>query len=97
MGLNNYQSRLQSLDVLDQYASYLKGESDFFEGYMMKLKVIHESFADNDQWNDVKHTEFFEGPVNDIILEASKMRVRIDEAIGRLYQLKASYANAGIK
>lgn len=96
MGNNNYQFRLQSLDVLDQYANKLKKESDDLLSYQNNFKTIHETLADSDEWNDIKHTEFFEGPINDVILEASKLRSKIEEAIGRLNQLKSTYANAGV-
>jgi len=97
MGDNSYQARLRSLEVLDRYAIYLKGESDFFSGYPMKLKIIHESFSDSDDWNDIRHTEFFEDQLEEIILEASKIRIKMDEAIERLYYLKEIYSNAGFK
>jgi len=97
MGNNNYQFRLQSLEILDQYAAKLKQESDQLQGYPMTLKNLHESYSDSDQWNDIKHTEFFEGPMNEIILEASTLRTKIDEAINRLNQLKGMYANAGVR
>jgi hypothetical protein len=97
MGNNKYQSRLQSLEVLDQYISKLKIESETMLGYPMALKNLHESFADTDEWNDVKHTEFFEGPINDIILTASDLRVKIEAATEQLLRLKSMYSNAGVK
>lgn len=97
MGNNNFQFRLQSLDVLDQYAGKLKQEADNLLGAPIKIKNLHESFADNDEWNDIRHTEFFEGPINEIILETSKLIVVIDEAIQQLNQLKNTYASVGIK
>ncbi len=97
MGNNSYQFRLQSLEILDQYAAKLKQEADTLLGYPMTIKNLHESYSDSDQWNDIKHTEFFEGPVNEIILEASNLRTKIEEAISRLNLLKSTYANAGVR
>ncbi len=97
MGNNNYQFRLQSLEVLDQYSNKLKLESDHLLSYPLTLKKIHEEFAESDQWNDVKHTEFFEEQMNNIILEVSTLKSKIDEAMNRLNQLKGLYSNAGIK
>jgi hypothetical protein len=96
MGNNNYQFRLQSLEVLDDYIAKLKQEEDFYIGYPMTLKQIHESYAESDKWNDIKHTEYLEETLNDVILESQILRQKIEEAISRLNQLKNIYANAGV-
>ncbi len=96
MGNNNYQFRLQSLEVLDQYIAKLRQEVDFCLGYPKKIKDIHLGFSESDSWNDVKHTEFFEQHVEEIGLKVGELQMRIEEAINRLNQLKSIYANAGV-
>jgi hypothetical protein len=96
MGNNNYQFRLQSLDILDEYALKLKQEEEFLLGYPMKMRQIHEEFTDSDKWNDIKHTMYFEEELNDIILSSQVFRGKIESAIQRLTQLKQIYSQAGI-
>lgn len=96
MGNNNFQFRLQSLEVLDEYINKLKQETDFCLGYPRKFQEIHESFSESDKWNDVKHSEFNENFVSEIALKVSDLRIKIEEAANRLGQLKGIYANAGV-
>jgi hypothetical protein len=96
MGNNNYQFRLQSLEVLDDYISKLRKEVDFCLGYPKMIKDIHLGFSESDRWNDVKHTEFFEQHIEEIGLKISELHMRMEEAINRLNQLKGIYANAGV-
>lgn len=96
MGNNNYQFRLQSLDILDEYTMKLQQEDQFLLGYPMKLKQIHEEFAGSDKWNDIKHTVFFEEELNEVILSSQIFREKIESAIQRLAQLKQIYSQAGI-
>lgn len=97
MGNNNYQFRLQSLDILEEYSMKLRQEEQFLLGYPMKLKQIHEEFADADKWNDIKHTMYFEEELNEVILSSERLRENLNKAMERLTQLKSIYAQAGIR
>lgn len=96
MGNNTYQFRLQSLDTLDEYRAKLQQEEQFLLGYPMKLKQLHEEFADADKWNDIKHTMYFEEELNEIILSSQVLRENLNKAMERLNQLKQIYSQAGI-
>lgn len=97
MGNNNYQFRLQSLDILDEYRMKLQQEENALLGYPMKLKQIHEEFADVDKWNDIKHTMYFEEELNEVILSSERLRENLNKAMEKLTQLKAIYSQAGVR
>jgi hypothetical protein len=97
MGNNNYQFRLESLDILDEYRMKLQQEENALLGYPMKLKQIHEEFADADKWNDIKHTMYFEEELNEVIQSSERLRENLNKAMERLTQLKAIYSQAGVR
>lgn len=96
MGNNNYQFRLQSLDALDEYKMKLEQQLNFLLGLPRTIQGIHESFSDSDKWNDIKHTEFFEEEINEIILALSLASDKVNKASDKLMKLKNIYASAGI-
>ena len=96
MGDNNYQFKLQSLDVLDEYKMKLEQQLDFLTSLPRSIQGIHEDFSNNDKWNDIKHTVFFEEELNEIILALSLASDKVSKASDKLMKLKNIYASAGI-
>ena len=58
MGNNNYQFRLQRLEILDKYIMALTKEKEHFNTFQFGIVNLHEDYAGSDEWNDVKHTRF---------------------------------------
>jgi hypothetical protein len=96
MGNNNYQFRLQSLDVLDDYRSKLSKEQETINNLGFVLTNLHGSYADEDRWNDIKHSQFENMYIAEIRAVADSLREKIAEAVNQLDTYKGIYSNAGI-
>ncbi len=96
MGNNNYQFRLQRLEILDKYIMALTKEKEHFNTFQFGIVNLHEDYAGSDEWNDVKHTRFKDEHVAAIQLACQSVNDKIQEACNALNQLKSTYANAGV-
>lgn len=96
MGNNNYQFRLQSLDVLEDYKLKLSKEQEYINNLGFVLANLHGSYADEDKWNDIKHTQFEDAYIKPIQAINNSLRERIAEAVMQLQALKHVYEAAGV-
>ena len=96
MGNNNYQFKLRNLDVLSKYTMELTNKMEIFNNFQFELANIHQKYADEGEWDDVKHTRFKDEHIDSIIKASEAARLSIAEACSRLNQLRSEYANAGV-
>lgn len=96
MGSPNYQIRLQALGVLDDYKQKLSTEQEKINNLGFALANLHESYADEDRWNDVKHSQYKDTHIEKVQGAVNVLRETIAEAINGLEALKHIYGNAGV-
>lgn len=96
MGNNNYQFRLQSLDVLEDYKLKLSKEQEYINNLGFVLANLHGAYSDEDKWNDIKHTQFEDTHIKPIQEMSNSLKGKIAEAVMQLQTLKQVYESAGV-